>query len=203
MCMAHDTVLVGFRDQPERTLPPPDKLVASSSEQLQGQRLTQRAQEDAQKMQSAVNELCANTGRPQPRYEVVELRSHHLCCMAPISLVRDFKLIFEHRAEADKPSPNCVQTQARPNLNLRLWVRSATMHIINQGPEAILWVHRVGLVHRDIKAANVLITEQGSLQLCDFSVAGIVEGKLDKRTTIIGTPHWKAPELLLAPPGWP
>lgn len=33
------------------------------------------------------------------------------------------------------------------------------------------------------------------MQLCDFGVAGIVESKLDKRSTIIGTPHWMAPEL--------
>lgn len=75
--------------------------------------------------------------------------------------------------------------------------------IVREVAEGIMWVHKVGLIHRDIKAANVLITEQGSLQLCDFGVAGIAEGKLsqDKRTTIIGTPHWMAPELLLAPQG--
>lgn len=75
--------------------------------------------------------------------------------------------------------------------------------IVREVAEAIMWVHKVGLIHRDIKAANVLITEQGSLQLCDFGVAGIAEGKLsqDKRTTIIGTPHWMAPELLLGPQG--
>ncbi|TVY20621.1 Serine/threonine-protein kinase KIC1 [Lachnellula arida] len=47
----------------------------------------------------------------------------------------------------------------------------------------------------DIKCANVLITEQGGVQLCDFGVAGIMEQKFDKRTTVIGTPHWMAPEL--------
>ncbi len=41
----------------------------------------------------------------------------------------------------------------------------------------------------------MLITEQGGVQLCDFGVAGIVEGRKDKRSTIIGTPHWMAPEL--------
>jgi hypothetical protein len=50
--------------------------------------------------------------------------------------------------------------------------------------------------------ANVLITEQGSVQLCDFGVAGIVEGKLDKRSTVIGTPHWMAPELFDSTPSY-
>lgn len=43
--------------------------------------------------------------------------------------------------------------------------------------------------------ANVLITEDGDVQLCDFGVAGIIESKQDKRSTVIGTPHWMAPEL--------
>jgi hypothetical protein len=43
--------------------------------------------------------------------------------------------------------------------------------------------------------ANVLITEDGGVQLCDFGVAGTLDTKLDKRSTRIGTPHWMAPEL--------
>ena len=53
-----------------------------------------------------------------------------------------------------------------------------------------------------IVGANVLITEQGGLQLCDFGVAGIIENKLDKRSTVIGTPHWMAPELFDATPSY-
>jgi serine/threonine protein kinase len=47
----------------------------------------------------------------------------------------------------------------------------------------------------DFLGANVLVTEEGGVQLCDFGVAGIVENKVDKRSTVIGTPHWMAPEL--------
>jgi serine/threonine protein kinase len=48
----------------------------------------------------------------------------------------------------------------------------------------------------------VLITEQGGVQLCDFGVAGIIENKVDKRSTIIGTPHWMAPELFNDTPSY-
>jgi len=44
-------------------------------------------------------------------------------------------------------------------------------------------------------AANVLIHEEGRLQLCDFGVATVMETKLDKRRTFIGTLHWMPPEL--------
>ncbi|KAK4034792.1 hypothetical protein C8A01DRAFT_48885 [Parachaetomium inaequale] len=67
--------------------------------------------------------------------------------------------------------------------------------IVREVAEAIYWVHKEGIIHRDIKCANVLVTEAGSVQLCDFGVAGIVESKLDKRTTFIGTLNWMAPEL--------
>ncbi|KAK4648284.1 uncharacterized protein QC761_108660 [Podospora bellae-mahoneyi] len=67
--------------------------------------------------------------------------------------------------------------------------------ILREVAEAVYWVHKEGIIHRDIKCANVLVTESGAVQLCDFGVAGIVETKLDKRSTFIGTPHWMAPEL--------
>ncbi|KAJ0108537.1 hypothetical protein J7T55_002141 [Diaporthe amygdali] len=67
--------------------------------------------------------------------------------------------------------------------------------ILREVAEAVSWVHKAGIIHRDIKCANVLITEGGGVQLCDFGVSGVIETKFDKRSTFIGTPHWMAPEL--------
>ncbi|PQE10099.1 serine threonine- kinase nak1 protein [Rutstroemia sp. NJR-2017a BVV2] len=74
--------------------------------------------------------------------------------------------------------------------------------ILREVAEAIKWVHDAGIIHRDIKCANVLVTEEGGVQLCDFGVAGTMETKVDKRSTIIGTPHWMAPELFDATPSY-
>lgn len=41
----------------------------------------------------------------------------------------------------------------------------------------------------------MLIHEEGSLQLCDFGVATVLDKKTDKRRTFIGTLHWMPPEL--------
>ncbi|KAA6415343.1 MAG: STE STE20 YSK kinase [Lasallia pustulata] len=66
---------------------------------------------------------------------------------------------------------------------------------------ALKAVHEAGIIHRDVKSANVMIHENGSLQVIDFGVAGVLQSKVDKRTTVIGTPHWMPPELhKLAPP---
>ncbi|KAK3383309.1 kinase-like domain-containing protein [Lasiosphaeria ovina] len=74
--------------------------------------------------------------------------------------------------------------------------------ILREVAEAIFWVHKEGIIHRDIKCANVLVTESGGVQLCDFGVAGVIETKLDKRSTFIGTPHWMAPELFDSVPSY-
>lgn len=60
---------------------------------------------------------------------------------------------------------------------------------------AVKYVHEAGIIHRDIKCGNILITEDGRLQLCDFGVSGILESQASKRTTIVGTPYWMPPEL--------
>lgn len=58
------------------------------------------------------------------------------------------------------------------------------------------------MIQANFSGANVLITEEGGVQVCDFGVAGIVENKIDKRSTVIGTPHWMAPELFTANPSY-
>ncbi|PGH09306.1 STE/STE20/YSK protein kinase [Blastomyces parvus] len=61
--------------------------------------------------------------------------------------------------------------------------------------EGLRAIHDAGIIHRDVKAANVLIHEEGHLQICDFGVAGVLQSKVDKRSTWIGTPHWMPPEM--------
>lgn len=57
-------------------------------------------------------------------------------------------------------------------------------------------VHKIGVIHRDLKAANILISKEGNVQLCDFGVAAKVTSNSLKRTTMAGTPYWMAPEVI-------
>ncbi|KAK8070593.1 STE/STE20/YSK protein kinase [Apiospora hydei] len=67
--------------------------------------------------------------------------------------------------------------------------------ILREVAEAIRWIHNHGVIHRDIKCANIFVTQEGGVQLGDFGVAAMVQTKFDKRRTVIGTLHWMAPEL--------
>ncbi|PKS08047.1 hypothetical protein jhhlp_006659 [Lomentospora prolificans] len=85
-----------------------------------------------------------------------------------------------------------VATLMRPTGGLpEKWI----IPILREVAVAIYWVHKHGIIHRDIKCANVLVTADGQVQLCDFGVAGIMETKFDKRSTVTGTLQWMAPEL--------
>ncbi|MFF3572643.1 protein kinase [Nocardia jiangxiensis] len=129
------------------------------------------------------------------------------------------RFLREQRAMAKLPShPNIVQihqvgstADGRPYLVMPYHSRGSLQNLIRrEGPlplpdvlriavklaGALETVHRAGILHRDIKPGNVLITEYGEPQLTDFGIARIEGGFQTTTGVVTGSPAFTAPEVL-------
>ncbi|KAI9364883.1 hypothetical protein DFJ73DRAFT_637988, partial [Zopfochytrium polystomum] len=73
---------------------------------------------------------------------------------------------------------------------------------IAQVLEGLRYLHEQGVIHRDIKAANILTTKSGIVKLADFGVASKLADASSKN--VAGSPYWMAPEIIeLNGASWP
>lgn len=70
------------------------------------------------------------------------------------------------------------------------------VYFLHQTCQALAYLHKKLVIHRDIKGQNILITHDGQIKLVDYGVSAEMKTKKETRNTYIGTPYWMAPEVI-------
>uniref|UniRef100_A0A673BDR0 non-specific serine/threonine protein kinase n=1 Tax=Sphaeramia orbicularis TaxID=375764 RepID=A0A673BDR0_9TELE len=69
--------------------------------------------------------------------------------------------------------------------------------VCKQTLEALCYLHENKIIHRDLKAGNILLSLEGDVKLADFGVSAKNTKTLQRRDSFIGTPYWMAPEVVM------
>ncbi|MBT4723653.1 MAG: serine/threonine protein kinase [Planctomycetaceae bacterium] len=143
----------------------------------------------------------------------------------PLDKTTDYAISNFHREiklQAKMDHPNLVRafdagkdgqvhflvTEYVPGRDLRRLIRSqgaletaAAARVIMQVAGALHYAHREGLIHRDIKPGNILVTEDGTAKLSDLGLSGFADPEMDdpRAGKIVGTADYLAPELIQVP----
>ncbi|XP_050743071.1 serine/threonine-protein kinase 10 isoform X1 [Drosophila biarmipes] len=150
-------------------------------------------------------------------------KEHKRYAAAKMCQLEDEENLSDHMVEIDILSeikhPNVVELYEAFSLDDKLWMlieycdggaldsimvelekpltEPQIAYVCKHMTEGLTFLHRNKVIHRDLKAGNVLLTMEGGVKLADFGVSAKNKHTMQKHDTFIGTPYWMAPELVL------
>jgi len=74
---------------------------------------------------------------------------------------------------------------------------AVALDIVRQAAEALDFAHRHGVVHRDVKPGNLMLTRQGMVKITDFGIARVDQTARTRTGILIGSPGYMSPEQLM------
>jgi eukaryotic-like serine/threonine-protein kinase len=75
--------------------------------------------------------------------------------------------------------------------------REQKLQIVSEVCEGLDYAHKRGVVHRDVKPANIRVLERGGVKILDFGIARLGDSNLTQTGIVLGTPSYLAPELIV------
>jgi serine/threonine protein kinase len=108
--------------------------------------------------------------------------------------------IVQSIRRSQKKSPERRDSISMDLAPAHVFSETVVASFIAQVIHGLRYLHRQGVVHRDIKGANILVTKSSQVKLADFGVASTKRGsEIGASSTMLdvaGTPYWMAPEII-------
>lgn len=151
------------------------------------------SEDDIQEIQQEISVLATCASAYVTQYKASFLKGHKLWIVMEylgggscLDLVRSIPLLpGDGRDVANRP-------QLKPGVFNEAHVAIVCRELL----QGLDYLHAEGKIHRDVKAANVLLSNTGKVKLADFGVAAQLVNIKSQRNTFVGTPFWMAPEVI-------
>lgn len=137
--------------------------------------------------------------RLHKEYEVLENLSHpHIVKVFDLDQDSTTERWFIRMEYLEGEDLGKVMTVAKKDTKLPLFEIEQVLNWLSQIGDALAYMHKQGIVHRDIKPTNLMLTKNQELKLMDFGIARTLTGTHHtQHTAMMGTLFYTAPEVLL------
>jgi serine/threonine protein kinase len=128
---------------------------------------------------------------------IAKMRHPHIVQLFDFGQYQDtYFMVMEYiRGQSLEEKLQATRVSGRLLSGVEVW------RIIKQMGEGLTYIHEQGIIHRDVKPANILLTTDGNVHISDFGVSKLLAGQGNTTTgTISGTPAYMAPEQALGQP---